>query len=135
MSTRYIHIGHEAEKRQVLSEMGLVEEDKESETKILPKVCLHCQTVNPCTNDICDVCLFSLEPQRYEEFVNRKRAVEQLLEKGKKVLTPEIEASLRNRVKTISALASIEREDLIEQYLEMLLSGFVKTFLSDKTVE
>ncbi len=45
MSKRYVHIGHEAERRAYLEEMGLTEEDKGPEKQILPKPCLHCREV------------------------------------------------------------------------------------------
>lgn len=132
MASRYIHTGAEIERRVYLEKMGLVEADKEPEKQITSRTCLHCQTENSYLNDVCDVCLFPLDPEQYQKEVSRRRNVEQLLEKGKKVLTPEIEASLRNRAKTLSHLGKLEREDLVEQYLEMLLSGFVKSFLASE---
>jgi integrase len=133
MAQRYIHTGAEIERRFYLEKMGLVEDEKEPEKQIVSKTCLHCQAINSALNDICDVCLFPLDPQAYKKEVERRRNVEQLnvnIEKlADRNLTPEQQSELKKRTDTCLALLELGRDDLAREYMQKLLEHWTKAFL------
>jgi hypothetical protein len=133
MAKRYVHSGAEIEKRQYLRKMGY-EIDEKEDKKILPIVCPHCSSLNSALNSHCDSCLYPLDPIEYQKEVEKRQNINALYSNinnlADKKLSETQEMSLKKRVNTIMELAELGRDDLIMQYFEMLLSGWVKAFLT-----
>jgi len=134
MAKRYVHSGSEIERNAYLAKMGYQVEGKEKEEKILPKTCLHCQALNPYTNDVCDLCAMPLNLQKYEAEIEKRRNIEQLYRNlqdiSNKKLSEEQERFLSKRTDTILGLLELGRDDLAREYISMLLEHWTKTFLT-----
>ncbi|MEM4713353.1 MAG: tyrosine-type recombinase/integrase [Candidatus Bathyarchaeia archaeon] len=133
MTKRYIHSGAELEAKAYLERMGFVVEEKE-EKNILPKTCPHCQALNPFTNTNCDFCGMPLDIEEYKAEIEKRRRITEIYDslKGlsKGTLTEEQEQMIKSKTETISKLIELGRDDLAKEYIERLLEGWVKTFLT-----
>jgi len=134
MARRYIHSGAELEEQAYMERMGYAIEPEKDEKRIIPKTCPHCNTLNPYTNNNCDLCGMPLDLEEYKKEIEKKRKITELyqnlesLSKGK--LAEEQEAMLKAKTETITKLMELGRNDLAEQYIEKLLESWVKTFLN-----
>jgi integrase/recombinase XerD len=133
MAARYIHSGAELEGKSYLERMGYVVEEKK-EIKVMSKTCPHCQAINPYTNSNCDLCGMPLIFEDYKREIEKKRNIESLYQNINKIDTGELSngqiAQLNNYTATIRQLIELGRDDLATQYIELLLKGWVKMFLT-----
>jgi integrase len=133
MAKRYIHSGAELEKNAYLERMGYQVEGKTKEENILPKTCPHCQTLNPFTNDVCDLCAMPLDITLYKAEIEKRRNIEQLYKNiqqiNQKHLTEQQEAELSKRTDTLLGLLELGRDDLAKEYISKLLEHWTKAFL------
>lgn len=83
MAKRYIHSGAEIEKKEYLERHGFKVEEKKPEI-IRPKPCPHCNSLNPYTNNACDLCGMPLDMEEYRKALEKKRLMEMGLEEVKK---------------------------------------------------
>ena len=116
-----------------MEKMGYVTEEKK-ELRINSKTCPHCQANNPYTNSNCDLCGMPLRLDDYKIEIEKKRNVESLYQNLNKIYTGKLSAGqiaqLNNCTATIRQLTELGRDDLATQYIELLLTGWVKTFLT-----
>lgn len=133
MAKRYIHSGAELEKNAYLERMGYQVEGKTKEENILPKTCPHCQTLNPFTNDVCDLCAMPLDITLYKAEIEKRKNIEQLYRNiqqiNQKHLTEQQEAELSKRTDTVLGLLELGRDDLAKEYISKLLEHWTKSFL------
>lgn len=133
MARRYIHSGAELENKIYIERMGLVVEQKEEQTTILPKNCPHCQSPNPYTNSSCDFCAMPLDPEEYQKEIEKRRDMERYYETLQKMntgkLDKEQEETIDRMVGTLAKAAEIERFDLIKEYLKLTLVHWAKMFV------
>jgi site-specific recombinase XerD len=133
MAARYIHSGAELEGKSYLEKMGYAAEEKK-EIKVMSKTCPHCQANNPYTNSNCDLCGMPLSLEEYKIEIEKKRNVESLYQNLNKIYTGKLSdgqmAQLNNYTATIRRLAELGRDELATQYIELLLTGWVKMFLT-----
>jgi integrase/recombinase XerD len=132
MAARYIHSGAELEAKAYLEKMGYVVPEK-TQQKIMPKTCPHCQAPNSYTNSNCDSCAMPLELEDYKTEIEKRRNTEALFQNLNKInekkLTDTQVAQLNHCTETIRRLLELGRQDLADQYLELLLTTWVKMFL------
>ena len=133
MAARYIHSGADLEGKAYMEKMGYVVEEKK-EAKVMSKTCPHCQANNPYTNSNCDLCGMPLSLEDYKIEIEKKRNVESLYQNLNKIYTGKLSdgqmAQLNNYTATIRRLTELGREELATQYIELLLTGWVKMFLT-----
>jgi integrase len=133
MAQRYIHSGGDLEAKAYLEKMGCLVEDK-PQVKILSKNCPHCKAINPYTNTNCDLCAMPLALDDYKLEIEKRRSTEALYQNINKIYTGKItqtqKEQLSNCTNSIKRLTELGREDLAEQYIQMLLESWVKMFLT-----
>jgi len=76
MAKRYIHSGGEIERKAYKESMGLLIEDEKKKKNLKPKVCAHCNQLNPYTNNNCDFCGMPLDLEEYKKALEKKRFME-----------------------------------------------------------
>jgi len=134
MAARYIHSGAELEARAYLERSGYQIEEARTEKPILPKPCPHCSVLNPYTNTNCDACGMPLDLTEYKAEIEKRRNIEQLYRNlqdiSNKKLSEEQERFLEKRTDTVLGLLELGREDLARDYMQKLLEGWAKTFLT-----
>lgn len=134
MAKRYIHSGAELEKQAYLQRMGYAIEPEKEDVKIVPKVCPHCNALNPYTNNNCDFCGMPLDLEEYKKEIEKRRNVESLYQNLQKVytrkLTEQQKKELSHHTETIKQLVEMGRDDLATQFIEKLLESWVKAFLT-----
>jgi methionyl-tRNA synthetase len=132
MAQRYIHSGAELEAKAYLEKMGYTV-PKKTQQKITPKTCPHCQAPNPYTNSHCDSCAMPLALEDYKTEIEKRRNTEALFQNLNKIsekkLTDTQVAQLNHCTETIRRLLELGRQDLADQYIELLLTTWVKMFL------
>jgi integrase/recombinase XerD len=132
MAARYIHSGAELEAKAYLEKMGYVVPEKPQQ-KIIPKTCPHCQAPNPYTNSNCDSCAMPLALEDYKTEIEKRRNTEALFQNLNKINEKKLSdtqvAQLNNCTETIRRLLELGRQDLADQYIELLLTTWVKMFL------
>jgi hypothetical protein len=75
-----------------------------------------------------------LNIEQYKEEIEKRRKITELyknlegLSKGK--LSEEQKAMIKSKTKSVTKLMELGRDDLAEQYIEKLLEGWVKAFLT-----
>jgi integrase/recombinase XerD len=132
MTKRYVHSGAEIETKAYLERMGYVISEKKTQ-KITAKNCPHCQAINPYTNTRCDCCAMPLAIDEYKAEIEKRRNTEALFQNldklHKKKLTDTQQAQLNHCSETVKKLLEMGRHDLANQYLELLLTTWVRMFL------
>ncbi len=134
MTKRYVHSGAEIETKAYLERMGYVIPENKPQEKISAKNCPHCQAINPYTNTDCDCCLMPLDFEKYQVEIQKRRNTDYLYQNLNKIYDGKLSetqtAQLQGHTETIKRLTDLGQNDLAKEYIELLLTSWVKMFLS-----